>query len=195
MRRRPERMLNGPVGELGDGSTPEGQFPGHPGDLFVSRSPVALWQKQTGSGDTGWGLATGTGPSAFVALTVDFAAAITVPVYVVLLTLQLTTVSASSQLYFMYTGNWRHTGGFAGNAAFNARFRLDGALLPGTTDNKVRNQLGSVSRQGRVAVTAGLHTLDVEVSKFGAVGNTIIIDPVTNPDLNHATLFMQEQAG
>lgn len=34
----------------------------------------------------------------------------------------------------------------------------------------------------------------VEVSKFGIVGNSIIIDPVSLPDLNHTALFMQEQA-
>lgn len=183
------------MSELGTGAIPEGAYPAPPGSLFVSRAPVGLWQKATGTGAVGWELVGGGGPSAEIELAADFNAAITAPVYSTLLTLQLTTISASSDLFFAATASWRHTGAFAGNAAFNLRIRVDGVLVVGgATDNKTRAQIGTVARIGRVPVVAGLHTVLVEVSKFGAVGNTIVIDPVTSPDLAHAAIFLQEQA-
>jgi hypothetical protein len=134
-------------------------------------------------------------PTASLELAADFSSvAAQAPVYVTLMTLALTTVLPTSFLYFNFTSNWIHRGAFAGNAAVNFRFDLNAGLLTGgTTDNNVRSQIGNVARNRRVAVTAGVQTLIVEVTKFGAVGNTLDIDVVTLPDLFHSALFMEEQ--
>lgn len=128
-------------------------------------------------------------------LAADFGpVAVVAPTYLVLATLAVTTIRPASFLKFTWTNAWIHQGAFAGNAAFNVRFRLNGGLLVGgATDNKVRNQIGTVARTWRGAVTAGVQTLDVEVTKFGAAGNTLGILPVTLPDLMHAALTMEEQ--
>ncbi len=125
----------------------------------------------------------------------DFSAVITVPTYATLMSLTLTPVQPSSYLWFLFTCSWLHVGGFAGNAAFNVRFRLNGSLLTGgATDNQVRSQIGTLARQRRVVIAGTPQTLDVEISKFGAVGNALQISPVALPDLMHANLTMEEQA-
>lgn len=130
-----------------------------------------------------------------VALAVDFSSVVAqAPVYVTLLTLAITTLLPASFINIAFASNWRHLGGFAGNVAVNFRFVLDTVLLAGgTTDNRVRGQIGCVARVGRTAVTAGPHTMVVEVSKFGGVGNALTIDPVALPDLVHCALALQEQ--
>ena len=133
-------------------------------------------------------------PTASFELAADFSMVLNAPVYAVLITLALPTFLPSSFLYFNFTSTWRHLGAFAGNAAVNFSFVLKTVLLTGgTTDNKVRGQIGCVARNRRVAVTAGVQTLEVEVSKFGAAANSVVIDPVALPDLNHSALFMEEQ--
>ena len=132
-------------------------------------------------------------PSSFE-LAVDFTTMVTAPVFATLTILPITTLRATSFLKFTYTGNWIHTGPFAGNVAFNVRFLLDGVLLQGgATDNKVRSQIGGVARTGRRPVVAGPHSITVEVTKFGGVGNTLAIRPGTLPDLMHAALIIKEQ--
>ena len=126
----------------------------------------------------------------------DFSAIVTPPVYAVLHTLGIVTVAPASFLFILLTSTWRHLGAFAGNAAVNFRFLVNGipvAGFGGVTDNNVRSQIGNVSRNGRIAVVAGLQTVVVEISKFGAVGNSVNILPVTNPDLDHSALLLQEQ--
>ena len=135
-------------------------------------------------------------PTSFAELLVDFSSGpIVVPVYVPVLTGTLTTVSPASFLSFVFTSTWRHVGpAVATNAAVNFRFLVDGVLqIGGTTDNKLTGRIGSVALTDRVAVAAGLHTIDVEVSKFGTPLNSIIIDVVALPDLNNCRLSMAEQ--
>ncbi len=128
-------------------------------------------------------------------LTTDFAETISAPTYVTVLTISIASVLPTSFVFFSFTSTWRHTGGFAGNAAVNFRFRLNGTLvLGGTTDNKVRGQIGCVARTGRPSISQGTQVLAVEVTKFGAAGNTILISVASLPDLNHCALFMQEVA-
>ena len=96
-------------------------------------------------------------PVARFELAADFSALVTAPVYATLTTLALTPVQPSSYLYFLFTCSWYHTGAFAGNAAFNVRFRLNGVLLVGgATDNNVRVQIGTVARQRRIPIAGGV---------------------------------------
>jgi len=177
---------------------PEGNALGEPGDLLFARDTGVLWIKSFGRGNTiGWReLATGS-VSALntegINRTTDFVTGVTSPTYATLLSLTLTSVLPSSVLFFVFSCSWRHLGAFAGNIAFNCRFRLNGGLLVGgCTDNKVRTQIGTVARTDYVPITAGDQVLDVEVTKFGPAGNTINVSPGTLPDLQHAALFMQE---
>lgn len=127
-------------------------------------------------------------------LLVDFSTLATVPTYATLLTTVITTLRPSSYLAFDFTACCLHTGPFAGNAAPTARFRLDGTLLPGgTTVNMIRNLLMPLARQGRVVVSAGLHTMIVEISKFAGGANTLEIRPVTLVNLDHASLTLREE--
>lgn len=126
----------------------------------------------------------------------DFNAAVTSPAYVTLFTLPITTNLAASQLWYLLTASWNHSGGFAGNLAANFRFRLNGNLLPGgATDNRTRGQIGTVAKQGRVAVTPATNpqTLDVEVTLVGAAANSFNIVPSFGATLFHADLLIEEQ--
>ncbi len=127
-------------------------------------------------------------------LTIDFATTVTHPIYATLLTVVITTLRPSSYIAFDFTCACRHTGAFAGNVAPTVRFRLDGSLLPGgATVNMVRNLIMPMARLGRVVVSAGLHTMIVEISKFGGVGNTLAISPVSLTNLDHASLTLREE--
>jgi hypothetical protein len=129
-------------------------------------------------------------------MSIDFSTAVLMPAYVTVTTLVLTTLQPSSQLYFLWTSNWFHTGLTAGNIAVNFRFRLNGAILPGgCTDNMVRSQIGGVARNDTIQVTAGVQSLVVEVTRFGGTpaGDLIEIRAALLPDLFHASLKMEEQ--
>jgi hypothetical protein len=127
-------------------------------------------------------------------LTVDFTTLATFPVYVALLTTTLTTILASSYLAFDFTCALRHVGPFAGNVAPTARFRLDGVLLQGgCTVNMLRSLIMPMARQGRQVVAAGVHTMIVEVSKFGGGANVLAISPVLLANLDHASLTLREE--
>lgn len=133
-------------------------------------------------------------PTTSFELGVDIATLATAPTYFVLTTLVLTTVLPASFLWFNYTGTFIQVGPFAGNVAPTVRFRLNTVLLPGgSTVNMVAGRIMPVARQGRVAVTAGAQTMVVEISKFAGAANTLSINPVTRPDLEHAALTMLEQ--
>ena len=116
------------------------------------------------------------------------------PIYFTFLTLSLTTIRASSFLWFNYTGTMISIGAFAGNIACNVRFRHNGVLVVGgTTINTIRSRIMPMARQGRLAVTAGVQTIDCEITIFGTALNSIGINPVLRPDLEHGALTMLEQ--
>ncbi len=164
--------------------------------ILATDAAGALFKSSNGGPYLPVGAGSGLAAPVSLELAVDFAAVITAPTYAVLFTLPITTLLPASYIKFTFTCNWTHSGGFAGNAAFNARFLLNGAPLPGgTTDNKVRSQIGCVARVRRVVVTAATNpqTVVVEISKFGAVGNTLSILPASLPDLMHASLVLEEQ--
>ena len=119
------------------------------------------------------------------------------PIYGTLLTASLTTVTApGSFLFVVFTAAPRHIGPFIGIVAINFRFRLNGTLVApggGTTINMVRNRIGSVAYTLRLPITPGVQLVAVEWAGFGLGANTLVIDPVTLPDLVHAQLTIQEQ--
>lgn len=133
--------------------------------------------------------------AASINLAADFSTAVAAPVYATLFTLALTTELPASLLKILFSCTALHTGASAANAAINVRFRHNGVLIApggGTTFNDVRSRIQPLVYTQRLAVTAGVQTIDAEISKFGAVGNTTDISPVTLPDLMHAHLELQE---
>lgn len=117
------------------------------------------------------------------------------PVYATLMALGLTTTLAASWLFILFTGAPRHVGAVGINAAMSFRFLLNGvpfAVGAGNTPNQITFRIASVSYSRRILVAAGLQTVTVEWAYFGPVGQTVVIDPVTNPDLTHAHLLLQE---
>lgn len=128
-------------------------------------------------------------------LTVDAMTTAVPPVYAVLLSGALTTISAASQLEIRFTAGVRHIGAFLGNVAPNFRFRLNGVLIApggGITTNETRSQIRPVAYSVRVAVAAGVQAVDVEWAGFALGVNTLIIDVATMPDLSHAQLVLSE---
>jgi hypothetical protein len=169
-----------------------------PGQTIVAADPAgALFKSSNGGpylpvGGGGGGLA----DPVSISQVAPFNAVVTSPAYVTLFTLPITTNLAASQLYYLLTASWNHSGAFAGNLAANFRFRLNGSLLPGgATDNRTRGPIGTVARQGRVAVTSATNpqTLDVEVTLIGAAANSFNIDPTVGGTLYHADLLIEEQ--
>ena len=127
-------------------------------------------------------------------LAADFNVIATPPVYFTIFTLVLTTLRPASFLWFNFTCACITQGAFAGNVAPTVRFRLNTVLLPGgCTVNTIRAEIMPLARQGRVAVVAGAQSLAVEISKFAGPANTIGVNPVARPDLEHAALTMLEQ--
>lgn len=134
--------------------------------------------------------------STSVNLAADTSTVATAPVYATLMTLGLVTVQPASELFVLFTCGIRQTGILGVTLAANFRFRLNGILIApggGNTVGLVTNAIDSLSYSRRVSVAAGLQTVDVEWAKFGGVGQTLRIDPVSLPDLNHAHLLLQEQ--
>ena len=128
-------------------------------------------------------------------LTANFLTAVTVPTYVTLLTVPMTTLLASSYLDIRFSCGVRHIGASLLTVAITARLRVNGVLLTGgITMNTPRNQIQPMPVEKRLVVAAGLQTVVVEISKFAGAGQTIVIDVVTLPDLNGATLVVQENS-
>lgn len=130
-------------------------------------------------------------------LAVNISTTATPPVYATMLTLALTTVRPASVLDIRFVAAVRHVGVAGVNVAANFRLLLNGVLLPvtrGTTVNILTFAIMPVVIERRVDVTAGLQTVVVEWAKFAGPFNTLIIDPVTLPDLSGAQLVLQEQA-
>ena len=135
--------------------------------------------------------------AASINLAVNFSVVATAPIYATLLTLGLTTELPSSYLKILFSAAALHTGGSAANGAVNVRFRLNGVLIApggGCTFNDIRNRIQPLVYTRRLVVAAGLQTVDVEISLFGAVGNSISISTVGLPDLVHAHLELQEMS-
>ena len=125
---------------------------------------------------------------------VNFSTPVVSPIYATLFTLPITTLLPASFVWFCFTASWSHNGPFAGNVAANFRFRLNGGVLVGgCTDNMTRAQIGTVARNGRAPVVAGVQTLVCECTHFAGPLNTLDISVATNPDLWHAALTMEEQ--
>ncbi len=127
-------------------------------------------------------------------LLVDFTTTATVPAYVTLLTLPITTVLAASFLNVRFTGTVRQIGLPGVNVAPNFRVLVDAALqVGGTTLNQLPNLIQPVAiEKGKIAVVAGLHTVIIQIAKFGGPFQTLVIDVASLPDLNNATLTVQE---
>ena len=117
------------------------------------------------------------------------------PTFATLMTGSITTTEVSSYLAITWTGGIFHTGGFAGNAAFNVRFRVDGSLFTtgaGTAGNQLRNRIENLAYQRRTIVSAGTHVVIVEWARFGGGLNAIEIRAASLPQLFHAHLTLQE---
>lgn len=129
-------------------------------------------------------------------LSVDFSTTVQPPAYVTLHTLPITTVLPSSYLFILWTAGVLCGGPSAANNAVTVRVRHNGALLTpgnGQTANMVRSQINPMSYTRRLVVTAGVQTVVVEISRFGPVGNSVSISPLSLPDLMHSHLTLQEQ--
>lgn len=124
---------------------------------------------------------------------VDAATVVLFPVFATLTTLALTT--GTGFLWINWTSATIHRGIAGVNAAFIFRFRLNGTLIApggGTTVNTLTNMIAPNAYTRRIAVMAGVQTVDVEWSKAGAAINTMSIDALTLPDLCHGHLLLQE---
>lgn len=119
----------------------------------------------------------------FVELTVDDATTSTT--FVTLLTSNITT--GANKLIIQMSASVVKSGG--GNPALNMRIKIDGTPLRGAGGQLVTDPT-SVSLMAETAVlTAGAHTVLLE---WKVSTGTAEINPVTMPDSEHCSLYVQE---
>lgn len=125
-------------------------------------------------------------------LAADISTTVVAPAYSTLLSASMTTTLATAELDILFYCSFDHTD--VANDAVSFRLRLDGVLIPpsrAADDNNTGNNNMSVAINRRVNVAPGLHTLDVEWSKFSV--STLQCFPATRPDQHGAHLKLEER--
>lgn len=128
-----------------------------------------------------------------IMLAADMTTAVVQPTEAVLMTLLFTTVQAASILNTRFSASLDQIGAPAVQIAANFRLYINGVLRTGTVTNIITDEFGSICIENRLAVVAGVQTVEMRWTRFGPIGQTMRILVATSPTLYHANMICQEQ--